>query len=48
MMAKQEVSATKRLRQIVNVISKNHFMANFYHQTNPEVIVAALDRKSVV
>lgn len=43
MMAKQEVSATKRLRQIVNVISKNHFLANFYHQTNPEVIVAALE-----
>lgn len=42
-MAKQEVSATKRLRQIVNVISKNHFLANFYHQTNPEVIVAALE-----
>ena len=29
MMAKQEVSATKRLHQIVNVISKNHFLANF-------------------
>lgn len=43
MMVKQEVSATKRLRQIVNVISKNHFLANFYHQTNPEVIVAALE-----
>ena len=43
-MAKQEVSATKRLRQIVNVISKNHFLTNFYHQTNPEVIVAGEKR----
>lgn len=41
-MATQPVSVPKRLRQIINVIGKNHFLANFYHQTNPEVVVAAL------
>lgn len=39
----ESITASKRLRQIVAVLNKHSFLANFRHQTHPEEVVAAFE-----
>lgn len=38
----EAVKKTTRLKEIVAVMRKYHFLSNFYRQGNPEAICAAL------
>ena len=37
-----EIKKGQRLREIMAVMRRHHFLSNFYHQKNPEEVVAAL------
>ncbi|WP_288659096.1 AarF/UbiB family protein [uncultured Limosilactobacillus sp.] len=37
-----EIKKGQRLREIMQVMRRHHFLSNFYHQKNPEEVVAAL------
>ncbi len=39
----ESLTASKRLRQIIAVLRKHSFIANFHHQTHPEEVVAAFE-----
>ena len=38
----EEIKKSARLRKIMQVMRKYHFVSNFYHQTNPQAICQAL------
>lgn len=44
MTSEQETTINKgqRLREIMQILRRHHFLTNFYHQTNPEEVVTAL------
>ncbi|MBB1078704.1 AarF/ABC1/UbiB kinase family protein [Limosilactobacillus sp. STM2_1] len=40
--SEEEIKKSARLRKIMQVMRKYHFVSNFYHQTNPQAICQAL------
>lgn len=38
----EEIKKSARLREIMQIMRKYHFVSNFYHQTNPQAICQAL------
>ena len=42
MTTNEEIKKSARLRKIMQVMRKYHFVSNFYHQTNPQAICQAL------
>lgn len=37
-----DINKSQRLREIMTIMRRHHFLSNFYHQTNPKEVCAAL------